>query len=236
MSTVSTPPKEGNRLFPVFFKLEQLRLLIVGGGNIGLEKLEAVLKNSPQTTITLVASAIDPRIRAIAEKTPTLHLLEKSYETADLAAADLVILATNDNTLNAQIRQEARAQRLLINVADKPALCDFYLGAVVQKGHLKIAISTNGKSPTIAKRVKETFNEVFPAQIDDTLTYLQAIRNRIKGDFTDKVNQLNAITEVLVEAPAATQKRRKWQQIVGYVLIVSVSMGVGHLLFSWWGW
>ena len=90
------------------------------------------------------------------------------------------------------------AKGLLINVADKPELCDFYLGAVVQKGDLKIAISTNGKSPTIAKRLKEILNEGIPAELDDTLQNMSALRQTLKGDFASKVKKLNQVTEGLI--------------------------------------
>jgi siroheme synthase-like protein len=87
----------------------------------------------------------------------------------------------------------------LINVADTPELCDFYLGSIVQKGHLKIAISTNGKSPTIAKRIKQVLQEAIPDSLNEVLDKLQIIRDRLKGDFSEKVKQLNQITEVLVK-------------------------------------
>jgi siroheme synthase-like protein len=86
-----------------------------------------------------------------------------------------------------------------VNAADKPDLCDFYLSSVVKKGNLKIAISTNGKSPTVAKRLKEIFNNLLPEEIDEVLNNVEAIRNSLKGDFTDKVNQLNELTKGLIE-------------------------------------
>jgi len=85
-----------------------------------------------------------------------------------------------------------------VNVADKPELCDFYMGSIVQKGNLKIGISTNGKSPTVAKRLKELFNDLLPEEIDQLLDNMQAIRSRLQGNFADKVNQLNAITKDFV--------------------------------------
>jgi siroheme synthase (precorrin-2 oxidase/ferrochelatase) len=72
------------------------------------------------------------------------------------------------------------------------------MGSIVQKGNLKIGISTNGKSPTIAKRLKDLFNELLPEEIDELLDNMQSVRNRLKGDFNDKVNQLNAITKDFV--------------------------------------
>ena len=86
----------------------------------------------------------------------------------------------------------------MLNVADKPDLCDFYLGSIVQKGNLKIGISTNGKSPTMAKRLKEFFNEILPEEIDETLELLQEYRNQLRGDLEHKIKQLNAHTQEIV--------------------------------------
>jgi len=111
----------------------------------------------------------------------------------------LVIAATNNEALNLEIRAAAKARKLLVNFADKPALCDFYLGSVVKKGDLKIAISTNGKSPTVAKRLKELLNESLPDDIDKALQQMAALRLTLEGDFADKVRVLNEVTSVLIE-------------------------------------
>jgi hypothetical protein len=187
----------GNTLFPVFLKLEQLHVLIVGGGNVGLEKLSAVLRNSPQAVITLVGREIRHDLRAFAADFPQVVLLEKVFEPADLDDKQLVVCATDNKALHREIRTLAHAQRLLVNVADTPEECDFYLGSIVQKGDLKIAISTNGKSPTIAKRLKEVFQETLPQELDELLQNMPAIREKLGGDFSDKVRKLNALTASL---------------------------------------
>ena len=76
---------------------------------------------------------------------------------------------------------------------------DFYLSSVVQKGNLKIAISTNGKSPTLAKRIKEYLDEIIPDEIDDLLLNMNSIRKKLSGNFEEKVKKLNEITKSLVE-------------------------------------
>lgn len=186
--------REGNLLFPIFLKLEQLNLLIVGGGNVGLEKLSAVLKNSPATPVILVALSISNEIRELASHYPTVILSQKAYQAEDLQNKDLVIVATNDRQLNEKIKEDARHRKILANVADTPDLCDFYLGSIVKKGDLKIAISTNGKSPTLAKRIREYLEESLPDSIQNLLDNLQNIRNQIKGDFQAKVKALNEVT------------------------------------------
>ncbi len=192
----------GNTLFPIFLKLEKFRVLIVGGGYVGLEKIRAVLNNSPQTRITLVGATISPAIRDYASDFPQVVLIEKPFESGDLDGQQFAIAATDDRVLNEQIRDLAAENGILCNVADTPELCDFYLSSIVQKGDLKIAISTNGKSPTIAKRLKETFQDALPDELDQVLQKMPVIRHRLKGDFSEKVNTLSELTSVLVAEPA----------------------------------
>jgi siroheme synthase-like protein len=171
--------------------------LIIGAGNVGLEKLRAVISNSPKAKITVVSIKISDAIKTIAASYPNISLIEKSYDPADIAYHDIVVTAVNDFSLSTMIAADAKQKKVLINVADKPGLCDFYLGSVVQKGNLKIAISTNGKSPTMAKRIKEVLNESIPDEIDELLNNMRNIRNKLSGDFTEKVRQLNELTKSL---------------------------------------
>lgn len=188
-----------NRLFPVFLKLEKLHLLIVGGGYVGFEKLHAVLQNSPAARITLVAKEISKNIRLLAAKHPDVTLVEKDYEDLDIEeSVDLVIAAVNDPELSSRVYTDAKAKHRLINCADKPQLCDFYLGSVVQKGSVKVAISTNGKSPTVAKRLREVLENLLPDELESLLNNMNHIRRQLKGDFEEKVKQLNELTSGLV--------------------------------------
>jgi len=185
---------ERNNLFPVFLKLEALQTLIVGGGHVGLEKLNALLKSSPAAKITLIARHIQPDIKELAASFANVILVERNFRLWDLWDKDLVILATNDRKLHESIRGFSRSRNLLINVADTPDLCDFYLGSVVTKGNIKLGISTNGKSPTIAKRMREYLEEAIPDATNDLLDNMQRIRDQIKGDFDQKVKTLNEVT------------------------------------------
>ncbi|WP_298715485.1 bifunctional precorrin-2 dehydrogenase/sirohydrochlorin ferrochelatase [Chitinophaga sp.] len=190
---------EQNHLFPIFLKLDQLQVLVVGGGNVGCEKVGAILNNCPTARVTVVATWFAPEMAGIVEGFPNVTLVEKPFSCGDIFGKDLVIAATADKELNHCIWEKSKAAKVLINVADTPALCDFYLSSVVQKGNLKIAISTNGKSPTIAKRLKEVLNESIPEGLESILQHLHAIRDRLKGDFSEKVRKLNELTSVLVK-------------------------------------
>ncbi|HXA01025.1 MAG TPA: bifunctional precorrin-2 dehydrogenase/sirohydrochlorin ferrochelatase [Cytophagaceae bacterium] len=187
----------GNQLFPVFFRMDQLQLLIVGGGNVAMEKLSFLFKNSDNGNVKLVAVEIKEEIREIARKYPRLKLIQKAYEASDLEEMDLAIAATSIKELNEQIRKDAKQKKILINVADTPDSCDFYLGSVIKKGDLKIAISTNGKSPTFAKRMRELLEDAIPDNISEVLDNLRQIRDNMKGDLAEKMKKLNEITSVM---------------------------------------
>ena len=169
-------------------------------------------------------------------------------------------MAVNDRTVSETVAREARARGILVNVADTPDLCDFYLGSVVRRGNLKIAISTNGKSPTIAKRLKEEIGNMIPDEMDAVLDNMQTIRTHLNGDFAEKVRRLNELTSVLVSPAEASAKtvplitsddlttvrivkqekqiflpgrgRRTWQAVVKWCLFAFVFMIIGHAILS----
>ncbi len=190
---------KGNELFPVFFRMDKLQVLVIGGGAVGTEKVGALLKNSPRASVHVIAPEISKDIVAWAEVHAGLKLSYKAYESTDIDGADLIIAATCIQELNARVQADAKQKRILVNVADTPELCDFYLSSVVQKGDLKIAISTNGKSPTFAKRMRELLEDVLPMGIDEILQQLNQIRNKLKGDFEYKVQKMNEITKTMNE-------------------------------------
>jgi uncharacterized protein len=232
--TIIPPQKatEVNNLFPVFIKLEQMQLLIVGGGNVGLEKLTAVLNNSPATAVTIVAPFIKDELRTLAAKFSKCCIYQKPFEPADLEGKDIVIGATDDKELHKHIRTLAKQLGILVNIADTPELCDFYLSSVVQKGNLKIAISTNGKSPTVAKRIKEVLNHAIPAEMDEVLNNINKIRNTLNGNFDEKIKKLNSITKVMVEN-GDVEKEKRWKRIASYSVIAFASMLIGYFIFSY---
>ncbi len=231
--TNNTIPPATNQLFPIFLKLEELSVLVVGGGNVAIEKLNALLHNSPATRIRLVALNVHETVRKIASHYSAIEINERAFDVADLENIDVVIIAVNDKAASESIRNEAKAKGKLVNVADKPELCDFYLGSIVKKGNLKIAISTNGKSPTIAKRLKELFDEVLPEKLDNVLVNMEQIRKKLNGDFSSKVDKLNEITKVLVQKKDLDKSGERWKRIASWSLFAFFFMFIGHAILSY---
>ncbi len=223
-----------NKLFPVFLKLENFIVLIVGGGKVGLEKVTAVLLNSPQTNLTILAKEVSNELNEFLKSYPHVKVILREFTNSDLEGVDFLIVAINDKQKSIEIKVEAKRRNILANVADTPEYCDFYLGSIVRKGDLKIAISTNGKSPTIAKRVREVFEESFPDEMQEVLENLYKIRTQLNGDFSTKVSELNKITASLTsnysEKKSILKRIRKASL---YSLAVITIMVIGHLIFTY---
>lgn len=186
-----------NELYPVFLKVSEFKTLIVGGGAVGFEKLTFLLKSSPTAQVRLVAKEVREEIRALSSG-KRVEIIEEAYHERFLEDIQIAIAATDSLEVNLQVRKEAKLRNILVNVADNPPYCDFYMGGIVSKGNLKIAISTNGKSPTLAKRLRQLFEEVFPENTDELLENLNTYRKTLKGDFEEKVDKLNELTRDMI--------------------------------------
>jgi len=190
--------KERNNLYPVFLKTGQLHILIVGGGNVAEEKLRFLTKSSPDARVSMVAPYFREETLELAGRFDVTCIADR-YDARFLRGKHMVIAATDDQVVNIQVYKDCRELDKLVNVADNPPYCDFYMGGIVTKGNVKVAISTNGKSPTTAKRLRQFFEEVLPEDIDKMVQNLHAYRDTLKGDFEYKVNKMNEVTEALVE-------------------------------------
>jgi len=189
---------ERNNLYPIFLKVKNLEVLIIGGGFVAEEKLTFLLKSSPDAKVTMVSPMFRESTIAIAD-TGDVTRINDTYNDTYLKGKHMVVATTDIPEVNVQVYNDCRAQSKLVNVADNPPFCDFYMGGIVTKGNVKVAISTNGKSPTTAKRLRQFFEDVIPENIDDLVKNLNIYRKTIKGDFEQKVETLNEFTKGLVE-------------------------------------
>ena len=189
---------ERNELYPIFLKVSELNVLLVGGGNVGLEKLTFLLKSSPRAKVLAVAPEFLPATVELAQK-HEVEMLSEPYHSRHLQGKHMVIACTDSPSVNQEVYRDCRERSILVNVADNPPFCDFYMGGIVTKGHVKVAISTNGKSPTTAKRLRQFFEDVIPEDIDELVKNLNTYRKGLKGSFEDKVHTLNEVTKGLID-------------------------------------
>lgn len=185
-----------NNLFPVFIK-QNINYLIIGGGKIALEKLQTILKNSPNAKIKIVTKTAKKDIKTLCTKKQNIKLIINPVKKKHFKNINLVIAATNNNRTNIFIRKTTKKKNILLNCADKPHLCDFYLGSVVHKKNIKIAISTNGKAPGLSKRLRLYFENIIPNNLNKIANNINIIRKKTKLDFRKKAKLVEKLTSEL---------------------------------------
>jgi siroheme synthase-like protein len=165
-----------NSLFPMFVKLEGRPVLVVGAGRIGEPKIHGLL--STGASIRVVASQSSESVKKWARK-DKLVLEERSFMVSDLDNMFLVVVATSARDLNDLVFREAQARGILCNVVDVPGQCDFYYPAVVQRGHLQIAISTSGQSPSLAQKLRQQLERQFGPGYETWVAELGETRRKV---------------------------------------------------------
>jgi siroheme synthase-like protein len=163
-------------LFPMFLKLESKHCLVVGAGNVGAPKIARLVETG--TRVRVVALDAREEIQALARDGKiTLEL--RAFDANDLDGKFLAVVATASPVLNQAIYEEAQRRGVLCNVVDVPELCDFYYPAVVQRGDLQIAISTNGQSPFLAQKLRQQLERQFGSGYEQWVAELGATRRLV---------------------------------------------------------
>ncbi|MFP5298325.1 MAG: bifunctional precorrin-2 dehydrogenase/sirohydrochlorin ferrochelatase [Actinomycetota bacterium] len=162
-----------NNLYVACIDLHDRDCLVVGAGNVGLEKTQGLLKAG--AFVTVVAPEVDSRLRDLAIG-GRVQLIERAFFPDDVAGRVLVIAATSDNAVNRRVYGAARERGVLVNVADVPDLCDFILPAIHRNGPLAVAVSTNGASPALAQRMREEAASYFDDAYAELAEILEGLR------------------------------------------------------------
>ncbi|HEV7918059.1 MAG TPA: bifunctional precorrin-2 dehydrogenase/sirohydrochlorin ferrochelatase [Solirubrobacterales bacterium] len=155
-------------------KLKGRNNVVVGAGEIGLEKIEGLL--ACDGDVTVIAPEAEPAIQQLATE-GSIKWIQREYESTDVDGAFMIIAATNDTDVNIKVYNDAEARAMLVNVVDVPPLCNFILPAITRTGPLAIAISTAGASPALAKRMKNEIAGLF----GDAYADLAVILNDARG-------------------------------------------------------
>ncbi len=163
------------RYYPVNLDILNRKCLVVGGGPVGTRKVMTLLECG--AVVTVVSSDVAEELLELAEK-KTIELKRRPYESSDIDGMFLVIGATDNEELNRQINKDAEHQNKLCNIADRPEVCNFILPSLVNRGNLVIAISTSGKSPAFARKMRQDLEKEFGEEYDEFLELMGAIRKK----------------------------------------------------------
>lgn len=160
--------------FPLYMDMQNLKVLVLGGGTIATEKIEKLLDFTKE--ITIIATEVSAKSdRLIDEHALTLY--RRAYKKGDIEGFDIVIVATDTVDLHKAIYAESRGSRILVNSVDNAAYCDFIFPSYMQKGDLTIAFSTGGTSPAFAKQIRHYFEKVIPDSVEEFLEKMKGLRS-----------------------------------------------------------
>jgi siroheme synthase-like protein len=165
-------------LFPMFVKLAGRRVVVVGGGEIAAGKINGLLQAGAD--VRIVSPALNSALATLVRENK-IAWSEKEFTSEDLEGAFLVIAATSIPSVNESVYRAADTRGLLCNAVDDVENCHFYYGSVVQRGDLQIAISTNGKSPALAQRLRKDLEVQFGPEYESWVEWLGAAREVLRG-------------------------------------------------------
>jgi precorrin-2 dehydrogenase len=160
-------------LFPMFLKLDDYKCVVVGAGSIAAQKLDSLLDSGAD--VQVVAPEASGKIQELA-RSGRVAWMQTEFQAEHLAGALLVIAATGNPAVNEQVYRAAQERGVLCNSVDEPERCDFFYPAVVRRGDLQIAISTAGKSPALAQRIRKELEEQFDSSYVSWLQWLGTVR------------------------------------------------------------
>lgn len=182
------------KYYPIMLDICEKKCMVIGGGKVAERKVLSLLEYSGSVTV------ISPDLTAQLEtlwKDGSIHVECRKYRDGDLQDAALVYVATNDQTTNRLCYSEARRRGILINVVDQPKLCEFIVPATVCRGDLTISVSTNGKSPMMAKKIREELEVSFGMEYEAYIEALGILRKMILEEVQDIEKRKNIFHQIV---------------------------------------
>ncbi|MBN2402878.1 MAG: bifunctional precorrin-2 dehydrogenase/sirohydrochlorin ferrochelatase [Spirochaetes bacterium] len=186
------------KLYPVFANLKNRLVVIVGGGEVAYRKLNDLLDSGAK--IKIIALEIDKNIEDKQKNnSDSIEILKREYKSGDLQDAYIAFAATGNPDVNKAVYREAEKKRILMNSADDPENCSFFVPSMTRKGSLIIAVSTSGDSPAMAARLRKTFEKSIPENTEDILAALREAKRTLKEMKTLNQPERAAILKKLTE-------------------------------------
>ena len=163
--------------FPIYLNLENKRVVVIGGGEVAERKVASL--SGSGAMITIISPEVTSELAGMADD-QIIELKTREYVPGDCTGAALVLSATDDPEVSRLVWEEASAAGIFVNTADQPAFCDFIMPAVVRRGCLAIAISTSGRSPALAARLREEVSEILTPEYAQLAELLAQVRSEIR--------------------------------------------------------
>ncbi|MBI2288289.1 MAG: bifunctional precorrin-2 dehydrogenase/sirohydrochlorin ferrochelatase [Chloroflexi bacterium] len=187
--------------YPVFLNISRKKCVVVGGGQVALRKVGTLLEAGAD--ITVISPELCSELVGLAER-GQIRVLRRHYQPGDLREAFLAIAATDDGDINRQVMMEARKNRLLVNVVDDPDNCDFIAPSYLRRGDITIAVSTDGRSPALARKIRARLEDDFGDEYASLVRLINEVRTEVKkrgirvdGDAWQEALDLDLLSELV---------------------------------------
>jgi siroheme synthase-like protein len=187
--------------YPILLNIQGKKCLIVGGGEVALRKAQMLVEHG--ATVEVVSPTFCPELNQLV-KDGTIQAIHRDYETADLNDVFLAVAATDDIKTNEKVATEARKIGILVNVVDKPDISDFIVPSYFRRGDIIVAVSTSGRSPALARKIRGELERDFKAEYAQLAVIASEVRNELKqrgvtvsGDDWQEVLNLNSLIELI---------------------------------------
>jgi precorrin-2 dehydrogenase/sirohydrochlorin ferrochelatase len=203
------------RYYPLFLDISQRRCVVVGGGNVAERKVERLLACGAR--VEVVGTILTSALAVLKEKGRLVHH-EMDYEEALIRGAFLVIGATDNNEVNDRISGDARALGILVNIVDEPAQCDFILPSVVEKGALSIAVSTGGKSPALAKKLRMELDALYGPEYAILLEIMGKLREQMIAKGRPSAENRERFEAVVTSEILDHIRAKRWKEIKALIM------------------
>ena len=211
------------KYYPVNLDINGKRCLVVGGGHVGTRKVKTLL--DCQAHVTVISPIVTDILQRLADN-GKITLKKRGYVKTDLEEMSLVIVTTNDETLNRQIYTDAQKQHKLCNMADRPDSCNFILPSIVNRGDLVIAISTSGASPAFAKKLRKDLEKQFGEEYREFLQLMGAIRKKLLNEKHDPEAHKHTFEKLIDKGLLELVKKKETNKIN---TLLSKMFGEGYL-------
>ncbi len=194
-------------MYPIVLKLEAVPCLVVGGGAVAARKVDQLLATG--AVVTVLAPELGEELQSLAQRGRVRHL-PRRYRAGDVASFRLVFAATSSREVNREIYREAAGQGVLVNSVDDPEGCSFYVPSILRRGDLLVAVSTSGKVPALARRLRKYLQEKLAPGLGEELERLHALRTRLRertgGQEPEKEERIREILDAEIERALRRQE------------------------------
>lgn len=203
------------RYYPLFLDISRRRCVVIGGGNVAERKIERLLACGAR--VEVVGKVLTPALAELREKGQIAHH-EADYEESLIRGAFLVIGATDNNEVNGRISEDARALDILVNIVDEPARCDFILPSVVERGALSIAVSTGGKSPALAKKLRMELDALYGSEYAILLEIMGKLREKMIAGGRPSAENRERFEAVVASDILDYIREKRWDEIEALIV------------------